>query len=493
MPGRWKRNQKRYQDVIVILVMAAIAFLFLTKSPMHIWKHEESGVDSSVFKTVAYMMSEGAMPYRDSFDHKGPLLYFFNYIGMLFSFYRGIWVIEFFSLLVSLCFMYKIAELQCGRFMSYLAVVAALSLLFPFFEGGNFSEEYAMPFIAAALFIFLRYYMEKNIDRKSLFFCGFCFGAVCLLRPNLTAVWVVFCPAVLVACLWEKKVKQLPRFLIWFLAGMGSMVLPFTAWLAVRGCLTDCIECYIRFNVLYTESAGFTQKADAFLYFMNQDMVIISFLICIYFALAKKSYLQYCYAVFLLGTLCLIAMSGQRYGHYGMPLVPAVVFPIASLLAACEREKEREVNLMALFIILWLSVSVMAPLWMPHFRSVVRSYEERNDKKYSRTVQDVCTIIEQNTTQDETISVFGNWDIIYLLSHRRHATRYSYQYPLCEVKEEIMEEYLRQLGEELPGMIVISRQENDYGMTAFLEKNQYRCIWTEDEEENPARIYVHSY
>lgn len=492
MPIRWKRNQKKDQDVIVMLLMAVIAFLFLTKSPMHFWKYEESGVDSSVFKTVAYMMSEGAMPYRDSFDHKGPLLYFLNYLGMQFSFYRGIWVIEFFSLLISLCFMYKIARLQCGKIMSYFAVAAALSLLFPFFEGGNLSEEYAMPFSAVALYLFLRYFTEKKIGRKSLFFCGFCFGAVCLLRPNLTAVWIVFCPAVLLECLWEKKGKQLPYFLLWFLAGTVCTVFPFTAWLAVRGCLADCIACYIRFNMLYMKSAGFTHKADAFFYFMNQETVIISLLICVYFALVKKSYLQYCYAAFLLGTLGLIAMSGQRYGHYGMPLVPAMVFPIASLLAVCESGKEKEVNPAALFIILWLSVSVLAPVWMPHFRFVLRCYDERNEKVYSRTVQDVCTVIEQKTSKDETISVFGNWDIIYLLSHRRHATRYSYQYPLCEVNGEIMKDYLRQLGEELPKLIVISGHECDHGMTAFLEKNQYRCIWTEDEEENPVRIYEYS-
>ena len=72
-----------------------LAFIFLTKSPLHIWIRSDSDTDSSIFLTVAMMMDRGYMPYRDTFDHKGPLLYLINYLGRHISAYRGIWFVEF--------------------------------------------------------------------------------------------------------------------------------------------------------------------------------------------------------------------------------------------------------------------------------------------------------------------------------------------------------------------------------------------------------------
>ena len=63
------------ENIIAFLVSTVIAFFFLLKSWQHPWLNMETGTDSSVFKTIAMMMEKGYMPYRDSFDHKGPLLY----------------------------------------------------------------------------------------------------------------------------------------------------------------------------------------------------------------------------------------------------------------------------------------------------------------------------------------------------------------------------------------------------------------------------------
>lgn len=487
----WKKNQNLYQSVIIFLVMLLFAFLFLVRSPLHIWRHGESGIDSSVYKTVAYMMSKGALPYRDTFDHKGPLLYFLNYIGMNLAFYRGIWFVEFCFMMVSIVGMYRIARLMCGKALSCFVVLTAFSPFFSFFDGGNLVEEYAIPFITMALSVFLRYFTKKTIDRKQLFLCGFCFGAVCLLRPNMVAVWIVFCVAVLIECLWEKKTKRLPGFILWFCMGMSSIVLPFVVWMAYKGCLADCMECYIHFNALYTEKLSLFHRMDAFFYFLNQDIVIISFIVCICFAIGRKSFLYYSYIVCLLLTLCFVAMSGYKYAHYGMVLIPLVVFPLASLMAECEKQKMQSINLAAMVTALWLLVSIIAPLWLPHLETVVKIYEERNSSGYSQSVQDICKIIMEKTSEDDAISVYGNMDIIYILSHREHATKYSYQYPLCGIKPEILQDYIRQLQEELPKIIVTGRQECDNEMIAFLEENQYICIWIEDGEDWPVKIYEH--
>lgn len=62
------------------------------------------GVDTNVFHYVAAVMAKGGAMYRDTFDHKGPLLYFINYLGLKISYYSGAWLLEFVLLFVWVVF-----------------------------------------------------------------------------------------------------------------------------------------------------------------------------------------------------------------------------------------------------------------------------------------------------------------------------------------------------------------------------------------------------
>ena len=62
-------------------------------------------VDSGVFQYIGRKILEGYMPYRDIFDHKGPLLYLINALGLQLMGRNGIrlmdWIIFSSSLIVS--------------------------------------------------------------------------------------------------------------------------------------------------------------------------------------------------------------------------------------------------------------------------------------------------------------------------------------------------------------------------------------------------------
>jgi hypothetical protein len=156
--------KNRFEYIISFLTSVFISGVFLFNSPLHPWVHREPDIDSSVFKTVSMMMREGYLPYRDSFDHKGPLLYFFNLWGDCLSEECGVLFFELLSLSITVFAMYKIARLFCGIIPSTVSVFAALSMLFVYYEGGNFTEEYAMPFISVSLLYFLSYIKERVIS-----------------------------------------------------------------------------------------------------------------------------------------------------------------------------------------------------------------------------------------------------------------------------------------------------------------------------------------
>ena len=134
----------RYKESLIVLSLVAVySFFFLLYSPLHPWANYAATSDSSVFKTVALMMQKGYMPYKDSFDHKGPLLYIINWIGNQISYYRGVWVIEYGFMICTFYLMYKIARFQVKPLSAALTTLISTSLLFQYFDEGNLTEEYA--------------------------------------------------------------------------------------------------------------------------------------------------------------------------------------------------------------------------------------------------------------------------------------------------------------------------------------------------------------
>ena len=59
--------------IAFIFLFPLLVFAFTIASPLHPFVDGTPYTDSSVFETVAMMMQRGYMPYRDSFDHKGPV------------------------------------------------------------------------------------------------------------------------------------------------------------------------------------------------------------------------------------------------------------------------------------------------------------------------------------------------------------------------------------------------------------------------------------
>jgi len=75
-------NKKTKIYIIISLIAIALIMSYCFKT--NYWNRNIIGIDSSVFISIGEAMHEGKIPYKDIFDHKGPLIYFINYIGTIF-------------------------------------------------------------------------------------------------------------------------------------------------------------------------------------------------------------------------------------------------------------------------------------------------------------------------------------------------------------------------------------------------------------------------
>lgn len=475
------------EDIIAYIISCIVALIFGFNSPLHPWVGSESSIDSSVFKTVALMMERGYMPYRDSFDHKGPVLYILNWIGNRISQYRGIWLIEIICISFTFWMLYKISRLKCSVISSIITCFTAISLLFVYFEGGNFTEEYAMPCIAVSIYIFLDYLLNGVISNARVIISGICCGVVMMLRANMISIWIVYCLAISCVLLSRKAISKWGNFAVFFLCGLAITIVPILAWLLVNDDISYFINDYVLFNMQYSSVEGgravLSAKWSSFFEFFNTTVYLVAFC-SIIFHLKEILVVNISYAIYLILTVILMVMSGMSYGHYGMILVPAVIYPISLLFSDIEKitEANQRKTLLMLTSLYFLSI-IIIPSWVTTVDSIPMKYEKKGENNRYELTNNLVNLIEKLTDEDDKISVYGNWDVIYVLSDRAHATRYSYQYPIGQVMPEIVDEYLHELQEEMPKIIVVCDGNYDDRIRNFLDENNYKLQFASNTED----------
>ena len=474
-------------DILIIGAFAVLSFTFLTKSPLHPWNKCDVGTDSSVFKTVAFMMEKGFVPYKSSFDHKGPIIYIINYFGNLISPYRGVWVFEFISLFCTIVINYFCLRkiLKINRILSTIAVFSGISLLFSYFDGGNLTEEYAMPFISIGNYVFLTFFMNNKCSPLKLCACGFSFAVVLFLRVNMVAMWGVFCLAILIILLAKNNIKELLIYTGWFMVGVCVVVAPIICWLGINDALKDFWFDYIQFNLVYSSSEGgratFAAQWDSFYVFFNTTIFAISFMSTIFLTIKSKRPLWILYAFMMISNLILICISGMQYPHYGMILIPIVIIPIGGMISfLSEYSKNQPIG--AYLFAGFLLCSFIWSDWVSVINITGKTFISRKEDHISADVRNMAELIKSNTSANDAISVYGNRDVLYVVSERVHATKYSYQFPIGTVYPAIIEEYWQELHEELPQIIVITQGHYDEFVKSFFESEHYELLWAEDND-----------
>ena len=491
----WKKNSHVGKIVPLLVFLLAMTFVLMSKSPLHFWVGEEAESDSAVFNTIAMALDKGYIPYRDSYDHKGPLLYLLNYLGRRIAAYRGLWVIEFITVFLTFYLMYRIGRLCCNYLHTAILLLFTSAPLFDYYCHGNFAEEFAMPFIALSLYLFLDYLMNGKITVCRLILCGASLGAVCLLRPNMISVWIVFCIAITTLLLKQKNYVDLIYFIKFFLLGFLFFVLPFLFWLAYHNALKAFWEQYIIFNGIYCSHADLTQIWNTFFYSLEHETVLFALVVTVCLFIKQRDRVSGIYLLYLLSSFLLISISGRTYAHYNMVSIPALIFPIAALCGLCEQQKKNSALQTAFLLLMALLLTrTLHTDWLPPAQDLARIYQERNEDHFSEKLRTVCRLIGENTDDDDKISVYGNWDLVYVISDRMHATHYSYQFPIGSIVPEIKDRYFSELEEERPKIIVSRRGEMDNIMKSFLTDNGYSLLWAEDDSwgdgDGSAIVYI---
>ena len=203
--------------------------------------------DTYVYLYTGGLIPKGLMPYRDFFDHKGPLLYLIMALGITIGREAGVWLIQSVFLFAAAFFAYKTARLLTGR----RAAAAAAALAVTWYSLGETGPDtFAVPFLLAGLYSLVRFVLSGwTIRRAEAFGVGVSFAAVLLMKMNLVSLWIVFTGTVIVSSVIGRRFRFLLERTAFFLAGAALVILPVLAWLWLKGSFDDFVRVYLKFNL----------------------------------------------------------------------------------------------------------------------------------------------------------------------------------------------------------------------------------------------------
>lgn len=449
-------------------VLAAMAIVSAILVPSRMLLSTGEPDDSSVFAYIGWAMKHGLMPYRDVWDHKGPLLYYLQFAGMSLRSTStfGIGLLEVIALALAFFFIYRVITSFASRFVSIAMAAFSVAFVAHFNAGGNMCESWALLPLTTA-----HYACWRWSQRTSQIWCapmmGVCFACIFWLRPNMgaypaIAVLVMFCASAKSEGIGT-AMKQLGLSCLAALGTSALVVLPLYRW----GVFQEFVSAYFGYNAAYSGALSLATRVlhtrQLLIEFFSAAVAIVG---TAGLALALKGKferksdaegLPQAYLMTLVWSLPFevgtATLSGRDYGHYLLPLFPTFAVLAAWFLCVLERETKTNAARPAVLTALLLG---LVPLSVATYSRdfSLSTQPPRTDHAA------VIHFVQRATASNDRITVVGGTEAGYItfMAQRLPASRFVYQYALIDTNNpaagEQRKQFMCELAQNRPAVIV---------------------------------------
>jgi len=251
-----------YKTSLIFLIVFSFATMLICSATSPIYNGHD-WTDANTYLTMAHGLLNGAVPYRDLFDHKGPFLYFIYALATLIAptGFLGVFFLQTFSMFLTLYFLYKIffsftgnsnLSLLCSCIIPFFLLTAGVYYLPQNLDyGGGSAEEFCIPLFSASFWIITKGERNHNLERKDFLWLGLLMGIVLQIKFNLALFWLGLLTPILVYVLVSHQIKHFLLYIIHFISGIIISVIPYLSYALFTNSLSDFFTSYILFNRSY--------------------------------------------------------------------------------------------------------------------------------------------------------------------------------------------------------------------------------------------------
>lgn len=323
-----KKPFLRYDNPLWAFLGALLFLLIFSWSTSPLYK--VYGSDSPFFEIIGLGIIQGKIPYVDLFDHKGPIIFFFDALGFSLGIGKtGVFLLQVLWMSVTLTFLYKLARLFTSTdCRAFIAVALTLIPLADFLCDGNQCEEWMLPFISSSMYILCSYLKNGggNMPFWKSLYLGFAFAMVFYIRPNDAVMEIgAMCLGVFIYCISKKQYDQLLKAAAGFVISCVAVSVPIWLWFVSKGALSNFLNGMLLVNLRYTGDAMFTWGGIG--------MILIPLLFVGVIMKATKSTDRSLWYLFIpIAVLTVILVGKRDYYHYLISFTPAIAVAFAMSL-----------------------------------------------------------------------------------------------------------------------------------------------------------------
>jgi hypothetical protein len=432
-----------FWEFLVIFTAAFIYVPIILENPL--------SPDSGAFAYGGQVLLNGGTPYIDFWDHKGPLIYIFNFFGLfLFGSSRGIYIFEFLYYLMFIFLSAKLVEKFVRNNLYYLSILITNITYLLIIQGANFTETWSFgPHILIYSILFVFYFSEKPLETKWVIILInlqiLLLFSIILLRPN-NAIGPLIATLM---CIFRitKSYQNLKFFFVTIATTISLNIIFIFLYFNLTNSLFEFYEQYFLYNFYYSQEISLNAKITNLLFLATKILkmpIFISFILLLTMSIIRKRNFNYkiisVFILLLLIDFLSAAISGKPYLHYLILVLPSLIFLNTSILIYAFKIKLNSSNIRK---ILYFFLAIL--IFLPSVNSrwykshILDSFENRNSNLFK-----VSMFLKLNTNQQDYVYVFGASTKYLVEPFRRSSSSITYLYPIIN-KNPLASKYAAQL------------------------------------------------
>jgi hypothetical protein len=427
--------------------------------------------DSGVFLYMGWRFLNGDIPYLDVWDHKPPLIYLVDALGLILTSNSlwGVWFLELIFIFFTLLVVYKLLDREFGIYAALAGTIVLTSGLLTILARGNVTEEFALVFQALGLLLFINAW-KKDFPISSSFWIGLLGGLAFNFKQTTIGIWITYGLLLLIIRLIQRKFPF--KDLLSLLAGWLVPSVVLIIYLATQGALLDFWEQAYLYNFIYVgKHEGIRTLIPIFIkgfaYLRNGWVLYLSIFGWLaglgYVWIKRRQLLAEVHPLILIALVnlpieaFLITISGRSILHYYLTPLPVMAI-LTGILVYTAPVLINKIPPLASQEIKNLMPGILLAIVLIGQLGQVKYYSE-----YVRGLRDndyapVIDYVVKNTKAGDQVLLIGAESVVNFLTRREAPTRYVYQYPLALLgRRPMFEEYFNQILENKPLLIIDTR------------------------------------